>query len=218
MPIAEDLTAKRFGKLTALQDVGRNKRGRIWQCICDCGNVVQSVSGYLKNGHKRSCGCLHAEVAKATKEKHQTHGHTTKERKQLASEYHAWASMKSRCLNKNTKSFKRYGGRGISICDRWMSFENFFFDIGPKPSSKHSLERLNTNGDYEPSNCVWADAFQQASTRTNVRAISAFGKVMTSAAWARETGISATVIRNRIDSGWQPEKALSAPVRKISRG
>jgi len=218
MPVAENLSGRRFGKLTAICDVGRTKRGRVWKCRCDCGTETTSVSTYLKNGHKRSCGCLHAESAKVAGQKQCTHGHTTKERKKTSSEYHTWASMKSRCTNPNTHSFKRYGARGIKVCDRWMDFANFYADMGPKPSSKHSLERLNTDGDYEPSNCLWADAFQQASTRTNVRSIEAFGKVMTAAAWARETGVSATVIRNRIDSGWEPERALQVPVRKLSRG
>jgi hypothetical protein len=218
MPIAENLAGQRFGKLVAVCDIGRTKRGRVWKCVCDCGSETASVSTYLKNGHKRSCGCLHAESAKIAGEKQKTHGHTTKERKKFASEYHAWASMKSRCMNPNVHSFKRYGARGIKVCDRWMRFENFYEDMGPKPSERHSLERLDTDGNYEPSNCVWADAFQQASTRTNVRSICAFGKTMTAAAWQRETGIPASVIRNRIDSGWREEQAVSHPVRKIVRG
>lgn len=218
MPVAENLSGHRFGKLVAICDIGRTKRGRVWKCRCDCGGETTSVSTYLKNGHKRSCGCLHAESAKVAGQKQRTHGHTSKDRKRTASEYHAWASMKSRCLNPNTASFKRYGARGIKVCERWMDFTNFYADMGEKPSPKHSLERLDTNGNYEPSNCVWADAFQQASTRTNVRSISAFGKIMTAAAWSRETGINATVIRNRIDSGWEPEKALRTPIRKIVRG
>lgn len=217
MPIAEDLTGKRFGKLVAICDIGKTKRGRVWKCVCDCGSETTSVVCYLKNNHKRSCGCLHAESAKVAGKKQETHGHTTKERKKTSSEYHAWASMKSRCLNPKNHSFKRYGGRGINICDRWMDFSNFYNDMGKKPTKKHSLERIDTDKGYFPSNCVWADAFQQASTRTNVRSISAFGKTLTAAAWERETGVSASVIRNRIDSGWDVEKALTTPIRKINR-
>lgn len=218
MPVAENLSGKRFGKLVAVCDIGRTSRGRIWNCICDCGAETTSISTYLKNGHKRSCGCLHAESARVAGEKQRTHGHTSKERKKSASEYHAWSSMKTRCLNPNVHNYKRYGARGITVCERWADFQNFYADMGPKPSSKHSLERLDTNGNYEPKNCVWADAFQQASTRTNVRSIEAFGKIMTAAAWSRETGIPATVIRNRLDSGWDVEKALSVSVRKLTRG
>lgn len=217
MPAAENLSGQRFGKLVALSDVGKTTRGRVWRCVCDCGKETDSVSVYLKNGHKQSCGCLHAESAKKAGVKRVTHGHTTTEKKAQASEYHAWSSMKSRCTNPNTHSYKRYGARGIKVCERWMDFASFYADMGPKPSTKHSLERLNTDGDYEPSNCVWADAFQQASTRTNVRAISAFGKVLTAAAWSRETGIDASVIRNRIDSGWPAYAAVTTPVRKSIR-
>ena len=218
MPVAENLSGQRFGKLVAVCDIGRTNRGRVWNCVCDCGAETTSISTYLKNGHKRSCGCLHAESAKVAGAKQRTHGHTAKERKRSASEYHAWSSMKSRCFNPNVHSYKRYGARGITVCERWSDFQNFYEDMGPKPSCKHSLERLDTNGNYEPKNCVWADAFQQASTRTNVRSIEAFGKVMTAAAWSRETGITATVIRNRLDSGWDVAKALSVPVRKFARG
>lgn len=218
MPVAENLSGMRFGKLVAVCDVGRTKRGRVWKCVCDCGSETESISTYLKNGHKRSCGCLHAESAKLASVKHQTHGHTTKDRKKFASEYNAWASMKSRCLNPNSHGFKRYGARGIKVCERWLNFAKFYEDMGPKPTQKHSLERLNTDGNYEPSNCVWADAIQQASTRTNVRSITAFGKTMTAAAWERETGIPATAIRNRIDSGWDIKRVLNTPVRNINRG
>lgn len=217
MPIAQDLSGQRFGKLVAVRDIGKTSRGRVWMCVCDCGQETEAVAGSLKSGHKKSCGCLHAESAKIAGGKQQTHGHTTKERKQGAAEYHAWSSMKSRCTNPNTHSYKRYGARGIKVCDRWLDFANFYADMGPKPSSKHSLERLNTDGNYEPSNCVWADAFQQASTRTNVRSITAFGKTMTAAAWERETSISASVIRNRLDSGWSIEAALTTPVRARKR-
>ena len=217
MPIAQDLSGQRFGKLIAVRDIGKNIRGRVWLCVCDCGQETKSVAAYLKNGHKKSCGCLHAESAKIAGEKQRTHGHTTKERKPHASEYNTWASMKARCTNQKTHSYKRYGGRGIKVCDRWLDFSNFYADMGPKPSPKHSLERLDTNGNYEPENCVWADAFQQASTRTNVRSITAFGKTMTSAAWERETSVPSSVIRHRIDSGWDVHAALTTPVRACKR-
>jgi hypothetical protein len=217
MPVAEDLTGKKFGRLTALYDVGKNVRGRIWRCICECGTELDGVATYLKNGHKKSCGCLHADSAKLAGLKTRTHGYTTVDKKWTSSEYAIWQSMKSRCINPKNASYKHYGGRGIVICEQWLKFENFIQDMGNRPSAKHSLDRINTNGNYEPTNCRWADQMQQAQTRTNVRAITAFGETLTSAMWSRRTGIKAEAIRNRIDAGWSAEDALSTPIRASKR-
>lgn len=217
MPVAEDLTGQKFGRLTALRDVGKTKRGRMWRCVCDCGNETDTISTYLKSGHKRSCGCLHADSAKVAGLKARTHGYTTVDKKWTSNEYAIWQSMKARCLNKKVASYKNYGGRGVTICERWMKFENFIADMGNRPTPKHSLDRIDTNGNYEPNNCRWADQVEQAQTRTNVRSITAFGETLTSAMWSRRTGIKAEAIRNRLDAGWTPEDAVSKPVRGMKR-
>lgn len=218
MPIAINLTGKKFGRLTALKDVGKNKRGRVWECMCDCGKFVQVISTYLTSMHTRSCGCLQPDMAKASGEKRRTHGHTSNKNKQFAYEYHTWASMKNRCYRVGNASYKNYGARGITVCDRWLnSFENFYADMGPRPSNEHSLDRIDTNSGYSPENCRWADKYQQAQTRTNVRAITAFGKTQSAAAWERDTGIPSMVIRNRLDSGWDVEKTLTTQKRGIKR-
>lgn len=211
MPVSEDLSGKKFGRLTAIEDIGKTKRGRVWRCICECGNETQSISTYLKIGHKKSCGCLHADSAKISGLKQRTHGYTTVDKKWTASEYGVWMSMKARCGNPKAASYKRYGARGIKVCERWMKFENFIKDMGPRPTNKHSLDRIDTNKGYDPENCRWADQMQQAQTRTNVRKIHAFGETMTASMWERRTGISALTIRNRIDAGWSPEDALTKP-------
>lgn len=217
MPIAQDLSGKTFGRLTAIKDVGKTSRGRVWECACSCGSTKNVISTYLTSGHTQSCGCLHADSAKIGGLKRRTHGFTTLDKKWTASEYGVWMSMKARCSNPKTPSYKSYGRRGIVVCERWMSFENFIQDMGRRPSSKHSLDRIDTNGNYEPGNCRWADQLQQAQTRTNVRMITAFGETLTSAMWARKTGVSALAIRNRIDSGWDAESAVSKPVRRMNR-
>lgn len=211
MPIAENLTGQKFGRLTAINDIGKTTRGRVWRCVCECGQETESVSTYLKNGHKKSCGCLHADSAKISGMKQRTHGYTTVDKKWTASEYGVWMSMKARCGNPKVASYKRYGARGITVCERWMKFENFIQDIGPRPTSKHSLDRIDTHQGYELENCRWADQMQQAQTRTNVRKIYAFGETMTAAMWERKTGITAMTIRNRIDAGWMPEDAVTKP-------
>jgi hypothetical protein len=213
MPIAENLAGQKFGRLTAIEDIGKTTRGRVWRCMCECGQEAESVSTYLKNGHKKSCGCLHADSAKISGIKQRTHGYTTTDKKWTASEYGVWMSMKARCGNPKASSYKRYGARGIAVCERWMKFENFIQDMGPRPTNKHSLDRIDTDKGYEPGNCRWADQMQQAQTRTNVRKIHAFGETMTAAMWGRRTGITAMTIRNRIDAGWTPEDAVTKPKR-----
>lgn len=213
MPIAENLAGQKFGRLTAIEDIGKTKRGRVWRCLCECGQQTNSVSTYLKNGHKKSCGCLHADSARISGFKQRTHGYTTFDKKWTASEYGVWMSMKARCGNPKTAGYKRYGGRGIFVCERWMKFENFIIDMGARPTNKHSLDRIDTNKGYEPKNCRWADQMQQAQTRTNVRQICAFGQTLTAAMWERKTGITALTIRNRIDAGWPTEDAVTKPKR-----
>jgi hypothetical protein len=118
-------------------------------------------------------------------------------------EYRAWRSMRDRCYNLNYSSYPIYGGRGISVCEAWNgSFERFLADMGMKPSPKHSIERLDVNGNYEPNNCVWADHFQQANNRRNNRIITANGKTQTLAQWCRESGMDKTLFRLRCNLGW----------------
>lgn len=148
----EDLTGKQFELLTVIGFYERNKhRKSVWKCLCACGKNTLAISSELKNGHKKSCGCLNGES-------HGWHG---------TPEYNAWKAMKGRCYNQNKKSFLLYGGRGIKVCDRWLnSFKNFLKDMGKRPSPRHSLDRINVDGDYEPNNCRWADdSVQNANKR-----------------------------------------------------
>ncbi len=122
--------------------------------------------------------------------------------------YTVWAAMLSRCKNRSQDSYKYYGGKGIKVCERWHSFENFFSDMGEKPKNK-SLDRINSMMGYGPDNCRWATDMEQANNKTNNRRISAFGKNFTLAEWSRVTGIKSTTITQRIDEyGWDTERAL----------
>jgi len=146
----------RFSNLVLVsQDVDARK----WVCKCDCGKTVSVWLSHIKSGHTRSCGCL----ATATLiERSFVHGHTSGNK--FSGEYHSWSSMLTRCLNSRSNAYKYYGGRGITVCERWRVFENFLADMGPRPSG-FSLDRINVNENYEPSNCRWATASMQSKNR-----------------------------------------------------
>lgn len=155
-----NLINEKYGRLTVINEAERVNKRRMWLCLCNCGNIhIVSADG-LKSGRTKSCGCYNVEVAKLRRI---THGLTE------SSEYVAWESMKTRCTNKKSEKYPDYGERGIKVCDRWLnSFENFYADMGKKPSTEHSLDRYpNVNGNYEPSNCRWATLIQQGRNKRN---------------------------------------------------
>lgn len=125
-------------------------------------------------------------------------------------EYWTWWRIRGRCYSPKHHNYARYGGRGIRVCTRWLdSFHDFLSDMGPKPSPKHSIERLDNDGDYEPGNCIWATAQKQNSNRTTVVLVTAFGKTQSVSEWSRETGIGRLAITYRLRTGVPPEVALS---------
>ena len=167
-----NLKGRRFTRLTVLAPAGstRNHK-RLWYCLCKCGKKVKIISSHLINGNTKSCGCLSSEVSRAkairrnkTQKPSLTHGDLSNNSE--SSEYQAWRAMKDRCLRPKNAAFSYYGGRGITVCERWKhSFENFLIDMGRKPNSTFSLDRMNPNDGYNPSNCRWATKQTQVLNR-----------------------------------------------------
>lgn len=185
-----DITGQRFGRLIALHMTEEKKHGqaRKWLCVCDCGNFCTVRSDKLKKGTTKSCKCFGKEL---------------KSKRELISckhpLYNIYSAMYARCYNKKHKSYARYGGAGIKICERWLnSFEAFASDMGDRPSSKHSIDRIDFLGDYSPANCRWATAADQAINRKNNVRFEFNGEVKTISEWAKIVGISRTTMGARL--------------------
>lgn len=156
-----DLTGKTFSRLTVLRFVGIRKSRSFWICRCSCGNKTLRTAIELNGGTIVSCGCYQSEITAARNKAGRTHGHNNRN----SPEYRSWNAMKSRCYNPKNNKSKYYRERGVTVCDRWRTFENFLADMGPRPKGT-SIDRWpDKNGNYEPSNCRWATPTQQNNNR-----------------------------------------------------
>lgn len=160
---SKNLLGQKFGRLLVKERLGCDKHGSsIWLCVCDCGGESRTRTGALTSGDAKSCGCIQREWAATARPGFKT-GLSVK----FPRAYRSWAAMRTRCLNAKNPAYKWYGGRGIKVCDRWSSFENFLADMGDRPHEK-TLDRINNDGDYEPNNCRWATPKEQAKTNRGV--------------------------------------------------
>jgi len=186
----QNLTGMTFGRLSVRGYVGRVGYNNTWHCTCECGNTCHVSGGNLKSGHTQSCGCLQKEEASKAST---THGKTK------SPEYRIWFGMKKRCLDKDCENYHNYGGRGIAVCERWAnSFEAFFLDMGSRPTAKHSIERNDNNGNYEPGNCRWATPIEQANNKRSTVLIDINGVAKPLSVLAREHGLDRSVVVSRI--------------------
>ena len=206
------IPGQRYGRWTILEEVGiRHKPSgevvRQCLCQCSCGNTKIVGLGCLRTGSVASCGCLRDEKIAAVGRRNTTHG------KSHTPTHRAWSSMFQRCHNPNHKFYSYYGGRGIAICQRWQdSFESFLEDMGELPSPLHSLDRIDNDGDYCPSNCRWATQKEQRrNTRINIM-LTYQGKTLCLGEWAEITGLNYYTLYSRVKSGWTDEDVLTKPI------
>jgi hypothetical protein len=172
--------------------------------MCDCGTIWNVPGSSLRAGRTLSCGCSRIENSR---KKTQTHGMS------LSTEYTIWKGMRRRCYNTNAKAWKNYGGRGITVCFRWKnSFSTFYNDMGPRPSLNHTIDRIDNNGNYEPTNCRWATYSEQNSNNRRTRFVTIDNICLTVSQWCERIGISNSTVRNRLHGGWSSKRAILTPI------
>lgn len=182
-----DLIGQVFSRLTVVERVKEPGIIVKWKCVCLCGKIVIARSPDLRSGNTKSCGCYKIDgiVSRSLK-----HGHANK-----TAEYRAWCHMKTRCYTETVERYPKYGGRGIVVCDRWInSFENFFADMGYRPSPLHSLDRIEVNGNYDPLNCRWATRAEQSRNTTKNRWLEISGERKILTDWAIELKTNASIL------------------------
>lgn len=211
-PLFKNLEGKTFSRWTVIAYAGKIGADHAFECVCVCGNSRRVRGATLTGGVSRSCGCL---LADKNREIRETHGMSHKP------EWRIWANMKKRCFNPNVHAFDRYGGRGITVCDRWVKgdgnfggFQCFLADLGRRPSKDYSIERNDVHGPYSPENCRWATRHEQAINTQRTMFLTFKGKTQSVWAWQEETKISAPQIQKRIGRGWTVERTLSQRMRR----
>lgn len=195
-----NLAGAKFGLLSVVAPAFTRGGGRYsyrWKCLCECGTAKLVESSHLKSGAVISCGCSKRSRSGAS-------SHPL---------YNVWRNMVRRCQSPGDKQFKDYGGRGVFVCSRWMSPENFFADMGPRPEGT-TLERIDNSGPYSPENCRWATRHEQASNKRNVPLYSFGGELLSVAQLARLHGLHPETLRSRLKSGVPLKQALSTTRRR----
>lgn len=201
-----DLSGQKFGRLTVIERLFERKscgyRSALWLCKCDCGKEVRTYAGYLKSGNTKSCGCLHKEAV-------------TKHGFRHLPEYNIWRGMLDRCYNTETAAYPRYGGRGIAMYDEWKeSFEAFYRDMGPRPSTDHSIDRKDNDKGYSKDNCRWATSEEQMRNRSNNVYYEKDGEKKLLRQWCDELGLNTSTVYDRIRRGWTFEEAIVPKIEK----
>lgn len=199
-----NLFGLRFGRLLVVGLAGTIKYVTYWYCLCKCGGLCYVAMNKLRRGETISCGCFATETKSRVHRKHGMHNSRT---------YKSWACMLERTRNPNNIAYHNYGGRGITVCDEWLKFENFFADMGVCPQG-YTIERINNDGNYCPENCKWDTYSNQAKNKRTSKTFEYQGRKQSSAAWAREFGMSRSCLKLRLESGMSIHNALTWPLHK----
>lgn len=195
-----DLAGARFGRLVVCEYAGKRRSlESLWNCRCDCGSDTTVGVGGLRSGHTVSCGCLRSEKSGARRRTHGKSDHPL---------YWTWSGVRKRCLNPHDAVFRHYGGRGITVCERWNDFANFLEDMEASWAPDLSLDRIDVNGNYEPSNCRWATKTEQANNRRDNLVMVTDEGPKTLCLAAREAGLAFHTVYARRARGWPDDKLL----------
>lgn len=194
-----------FGALTVIEEIEKLNKYCMYLCVCNCGEKVVAKSSQLVDGSKNRCRTCGRKAHDKAITKHGYFGTRI---------YKTWGNMKRRCLNPKAHNYHLYGGRGIKVCKSWLEFENFLADMGEPPTDRHSLERINNDGDYKPSNCRWALMSEQALNRRDNRNYNYRGKTQSMLEWAIEYNMNYTTLQQRLDKGASIKEALETPIGK----
>lgn len=212
----KDLTGQKFGRLTVMELTGKKTKSgnAIWICQCECGNITEADSGSLRVGYKVSCGCFAKDHARSLNISHGGRNERL---------YLVWMDMRRRCRDEKDENYKNYGGRGIKVCKEWQDyavFRNWALTHGYDKNAKYStctLDRIDVNGNYEPSNCRFVNMKVQCNNKRNNRVIEFNGETMTAVQWARKLGMNDSIVSKRLNAGWSIERALTEPPRVTKR-
>ncbi len=212
-----DLSGRRYGKLTVVRRVNspeNHPHSPLWECVCDCGKTKFVTSNNLTNGNTNSCGCIKNELMRETMMNRAIY--RTDDEKRLNS---IWIDMKRRCENANYKDFFNYGGRGISVCCEWHNYDTFKeWALANGYKNGLSIDRVNVNGDYEPGNCRWATAIEQANNKRNTIYIEYHGRRFTISELSREYNLPYRTVFDRIKRGWSIDDVVKTPIQRRSHG
>lgn len=200
-----DLIGEKFGMLTVVSRHSTASNGDVlWLCKCECGGETVTRRNSLKNGQSKSCGCLKISLLKQSK----THGLSRDPM------YRVWASMIQRCKNPKSSHFSSYGGRGITVCDRWLEFDNFFKDMGNRPSHEYSIDRIDNDSGYHPDNCRWSLRDEQMANMRSNKIINTSDGPLPIFKASKAKGIPSYIVRNRLRASWKEEEALDRPIHR----
>ena len=203
-----DLTGRRFGRLIVVSRAEADGPTTRWHVRCDCGATKIIAAQSLRDGVSESCGCLRRE---------QIAGRNLRHGGSRTREYDVWQTMHFRCTNPAARQWSDYGGRGIKVCERWSKYEHFIADMGARPSSSHTIERLDNDGPYAPDNCEWATRSKNNRNRRSTRRLTYLGLTLPMVAWSELLGVPYGRLAARVAEGWSDERVLTTPLLRSAK-